>query len=99
MEIERFLELAERAAELVPDAPEPGDVLGWLSWRELVWDTAHRLGEIGSGVLADLGLTGMDDANTTSVSATQLLRLAVLVHTNSGEVYASGDPTHGLPAR
>ncbi|MBK1787085.1 hypothetical protein [Prauserella cavernicola] len=89
MDIERIWKLARRAAEVLPGAPESGDVLSWLSWRELVWDTAYRLGEIGSAVIADLGLTGMDDANTTSVSATQLLRLAVLVHTNSGEVHAS----------
>ncbi|MFE1801612.1 MULTISPECIES: hypothetical protein [unclassified Streptomyces] len=93
MDIKGIWELAERAADLLPGAPSPDDVLGWLSWRELVWDTAHRIGEIATPVLTELGLTGMDDANTTSVSATQLLRLAVLVHTNSGEVYASGLPT------
>lgn len=99
MDIERILELAERAAALLPEAPAPGDVLGWLGWRELVWDTAHRLGEIGAPVLEDLGLTGMDDANVTSVSATGLLRLAVLVHTNSGEVYASADAAPDVTIR
>lgn len=94
MDIERIWELAARAADLLPGAPSPGDVLGWLGWRELVWDTAYRLGEIAAPVLGDLGLTGMDDANTTSVSALQLLRLAVLLHTNSGEVHASDLTAH-----
>lgn len=89
MDTERIWGLAVQAAELVPDAPAPDDVLGWLSWRELVWDTAYRLGEIASPAFTELGLTGMDDANTTSVSAIQLLRLAVMLHTNSGEVHAS----------
>lgn len=99
MDTECFLDLAERAAELLPEAPGPGDLQGWLSWRELVWDTAHRLGEIGSAVLPGLGLTGMDDATTNTVSAVQLLRLAVLVRTNSGEVYAPGDAAPDLTAR
>lgn len=89
MHIERIWELAAQAADLLPDAPEPGDVLSWLSWRELVWETAYRLGEIAAGVLTELGLTGEGEANTTSVSATQLLRLAVLLHTDSGDVPVS----------
>lgn len=89
MDTERIWNLAARAAELLPDAPNCHDALSWLSWRELVWDTAYRLGELASPVLTELGLTGMDDANTSSVSATQLLRLAVMLHTNTGEVHAS----------
>lgn len=99
MDTERILDLAERAAELLPEAPAPDDLQGWLSWRELIWDTAHRLAGIGSNALRDLGLTGMDDATTTTVSAVQLLRLAVLVHTNSGEVYVPGDAAPDLTAR
>lgn len=89
MDIQSIWELADRAADLLPGAPDPGDVLGWMSWRELVWDTAYRLGELARPVLGGLGLSGSDDANATSVSAIQLLRLAVLLHTNSGEVHAS----------
>lgn len=83
MDIESFWDLAARAAALLPPAPTSGSNLDWMSWRELVWETARRLGTIGRDVLTDLDIAGSDDCDTVVVDAMQLIRLAASLHRES----------------
>jgi hypothetical protein len=83
VDIESFWDLAERAARLLPAAPTSGDTLMWMSWQELVWATASRLGAVGGHLLDDLGIAGASDCDESSVSAEQLVKLSVLLHEDS----------------
>ncbi|MFV8054720.1 hypothetical protein [Mycobacterium sp. 48b] len=79
MDIERLWKLAEDAAGLLPEAPVSGGALHWMAWRELVWETARRLGEIGGSALPDLATGAVIDPNVTSVDPCQLMKLAAML--------------------
>ncbi|MCU1483043.1 MAG: hypothetical protein JWQ19_3829 [Subtercola sp.] len=82
---ESIVALARRAAALIPGPPADGDALGYLAWRELVWGTALRIGEIADDILhrepasanplSPDGSVAEDD-DTMPVSGEYLLALA-----------------------
>lgn len=78
LQIDRVTALAHQAAELLPAPPCEGDIDGYLSWRELVWSTATRLGEIAGPALASApgGVAGAVAVPGAKVSAQELLELA-----------------------
>ncbi|WP_067673050.1 hypothetical protein [Nocardia miyunensis] len=84
MKIEQIRDLAQQAAYLLPAAPMDNDALNWLSWRELVWDTAHRLSEIGGTALAQAGYAPSHDVDRGVVSAEDLLGLATQLYADIG---------------
>ncbi|BBZ31213.1 hypothetical protein MMAD_55080 (plasmid) [Mycolicibacterium madagascariense] len=99
MDIESFWDLANCAADLLPDAPDTDDTLGWMSWRELVWETARRLGALGQHLGVDLRMLGVDDgvdSSAASVSADQLVAMGMMLHRDSlDHADASSAPPRG----
>ncbi|OCB22486.1 hypothetical protein [Mycobacterium intracellulare] len=77
MDIERLWSLAERAADLLPDAPGSDNVLDWMSWRELVWETAQRLGAAGGALIGAVDVPGTHEFDVNTVSALDLIQLSV----------------------
>lgn len=97
MDNERLWNLAERAAGLLPEAPDSGNALDWMSWRELVWETAERLGEIGGPTLEELHIDEPFDDDTVNVSATHLLQLSARLHRESAVGSTSADASMPQP--
>ncbi|WP_216892324.1 hypothetical protein [Nocardia alni] len=88
MEIEQIRDLAQQAAGLLPAAPTNSDALNWLSWRELVWDTAQRIAEIGGATLARAGYAPTRDLDRGAVTPEELLGLATQLRADIGSAAA-----------
>ena len=77
------VELARKAAELLPEPPAAHDPFGYLAWEELVVSTARRLqwlmpiAETASPALSSEGLTLQP--GTARLDALALLTLAGLL--------------------
>ena len=81
----RVLEMARKAAELLPEPPAAHDPFGYLAWEELVVSTARRL----QWLMADAEFASPDafpraltrQAGTARLDAQALLTLAGLLAT------------------
>jgi hypothetical protein len=70
------LSLARQTAEIIPPPPDPGDTSGYLAWRELVWRTAIRLGELGGAAVRRWAVPEDRLDPACAVTAEALLQLA-----------------------
>ncbi|MDT9592165.1 hypothetical protein RDV89_03755 [Nocardioides zeae] len=79
---QRWADLGDAAAALLPEAPAEDDVVGYLAWRELVWGTAERLArradaDLDAPTLAAPALEGPAlDGPARAVTGAALLHLA-----------------------
>ncbi|GAA4743505.1 hypothetical protein GCM10023350_30270 [Nocardioides endophyticus] len=99
MQIDHVTALAQQAADLLPAPPRDGDVDSYLSWRELVWSTAARLGEIAGPGLAP-STVGASTTPGAKVTAQELLELAGIAGPGrTAERLAEHRPAHDCGAR
>jgi hypothetical protein len=82
---ERMMQLAQRAAELLPVPPAAHDAFGYLAWEELVMSTARRVHQLAGAPQLHPGHSGRAPAcvalepDAVRVSAGTLLRLGALL--------------------
>ncbi len=85
----RVVELARKAAELLPEPPAAHDAFGYLAWEELVVSTARRLQWLlGDAAMAPSPVTGAATTLTLQPGTARLDGQALL--TLSG-LLAAGD--------